>query len=232
MTGACCCGMLTNPGVAERSYLWIMENRMEANYAIPNGCTYAQDKISVDYFDAIPALLPLTFCQKVIQCRSDGDTPSVEWFDDSTLVCFMPCPSCRAIGSCCCPICCKSGEALFVVPYEIFPVPCCCCSNRTSSCGCPCASTCSSLQLVCCLFNPAGVILTVMSFGIWASCCLACGEGIGAMDGNCLGCCGATTGSPKFKIDFLPGGLKDPQTAKEAACKINAVTGVYFKPAN
>jgi len=48
------------------------------------------------------------------------------------------------------------------------------------------------------------------------------------MEGNCFGCCGATTGSPKFKIDFLPGGLKDVATAKETAAKINAVTGVYF----
>jgi hypothetical protein len=36
------------------------------------------------------------------------------------------------------------------------------------------------------------------------------------------------TGAPKMKIPLLTGGLKDPQTAKEVACKINAATREYF----
>jgi len=31
-----------------------------------------------------------------------------------------------------------------------------------------------------------------------------------------------------MKLQFLPGGLKDEQTAKETACKINAALKQYF----
>jgi len=34
--GQCCCGMITNPQVSGRSYIWVMENRLETNMA--TGC--------------------------------------------------------------------------------------------------------------------------------------------------------------------------------------------------
>ena len=34
--GKCCCGMITNPQVSGRSYIWVMENRLETNIA--TGC--------------------------------------------------------------------------------------------------------------------------------------------------------------------------------------------------
>ena len=98
-TGACCCGMFTNQAVAERSYIWIMENRMEVNNAQPVGMSKAEDSVSVQYYDTIPVLMPLTFCQKTLQCRADSDAPQTEWFDDSTLCCFIPCPSFRVCGA-------------------------------------------------------------------------------------------------------------------------------------
>jgi hypothetical protein len=208
-----CCFCCTNKSVAGRSYIWVMENQLQTNFAVAGGkwccclggcgCGKAGDNVHVQYYDDIDALMPLTCCQKTCQCRSDDVEPTAEWFDDSCLICSCSCPSCRQCWANCCPCFCTLGEAIFIVPYESMPCPCCCCSNRVSSCGCPfCAE-----------------------IGQYAP---FCGEMCACWEGNCCGCCGAMTGAPKMKIPLLPGGLKDQQTAKEAACKINAATREYF----
>jgi hypothetical protein len=71
--------------------------------------------------------------------------------------------------------------------------------------------------------------LSILTFGVYAifitSCCII---PCAALDGNCFGCCGQTTGAPKHKTLWLEGGLKDEITAKETASKVNAVIKEYF----
>jgi hypothetical protein len=136
-----CCFCCTNKSVAGRSYIWVMENQLQTNLAVSLGACgrgKAGDNVHVQYYDDIDALMPLTSCQKMCQCRSDDVEPTAEWFDESSLICCCSCPSCSSCWfGICCPCWCASGEAIFIVPYESMPCPCCCCSNRTSSCGCP-----------------------------------------------------------------------------------------------
>lgn len=208
-------------------------------------CGPAQDSIEVKYWDEPSlGLLPMTWCQRCIGCRTEEVRPSIEWFNDGCLCCFMPCPSIRQCIAQCCPGCCSAGEALFQVPYENFPCPCCCCSNRVSTCGCPLASEFSSCCAYCSfqpscgscfgvpLCNPMAVLTAVLSAltmggyaALIASCCII---PCAALDGNCCGCCGQPTGAPKQKTLWLKGGIKDEQSAKEMASKINAVIGEYF----
>ena len=61
--------------------------------------------------------------------------------------------------------------------------------------------------------------------GITACCIIPCA----AFEGNMCGCCGQPTGAPKHRSLWLKGGLKDEQTGKEMAAKVNAVITEYFK---
>jgi len=246
--GQCCCGMITNPQVSGRSYIWVMENRLETNMATGCHpmCGPAEDAVEVKYWDEPSlGLLPMSCVQKCLSCRADDPRPAIEWFNDGCLCCCIPCMSTRQCIACCCPGCCSGGEALYQVPYEQFPCPCCCCSNRVSGCGCPLAAECSQ-AIACCSFtpifgwccgipvcNPCFLVTAVLSgitqggylAGLMACCIIPCA----ALDGNMFGCCGQPTGAPKQKSLWLKGGLKDEQTGKEMAAKVNAVITEYFK---
>lgn len=174
----------------------------------------------------IPDLMPAA-CS-ALKCQTESTQPSVEWFDDSTLCCFTSCMSCRACVANCAPCCCSQGETLYIVPYEDMPFPCCCFSNRVSTCGFPCAGTIGSCCLCLCRDNPVGWCCSAVTCGLSFCGVTCCAEMCAACDGNCCECCGQPTGAPKMKLQFLPGGLKDEQTAKETACKINAALKQYF----
>merc|ERR1712159_499811 len=231
------CFCCENKSVTGRSYIWVMENRLEMNLAVVGGAFCccgceeclgpARDNIHVRYWDDIDDLMPNPCA--CLKCQSALDEqPSVEWVDDSTLCCCMKCMSLRALVANCAPCVCSSGETLYIVPYETMPCPCCCCSNRVSQIGIPCASQMGSCILCCTAVNPICWMAHVFTGGFTACCMVCTAELCSSMEGNCCECCGPTTGAPKMKLQFLPGGLKDEQTAKETACKINQATKEYF----
>jgi len=103
----------------ERSYLYVRENSLETNLATTCICCgdWTDDTTRVLYYDRAP------FTPSTIRC------------------CLVPCPCCGKTDPklevsetgcwCCCQriVCC---DRVVVMPYETFPFPCCCCSNRTA----------------------------------------------------------------------------------------------------
>lgn len=115
----------------ERSYLYLRENSMESNVVIAPCCGYCTDLdfIDVTYFDRPPFAKqcrtgPCPFCCCLFTC----DQPKVELVDNSCL-CFF-----QQVDPCCC------GKQVVLMPFETFPIPCCCCVNRVgwcdNCCGC------------------------------------------------------------------------------------------------
>lgn len=108
----------------ERSYLYLRENSLESNVVFDCccGCQLLPDMVKVEYFDrppynksCKPGPFPCCFL-----CHSSE--PSFEFVEPGCMLC------CMKVN----PLC--QDEKLVLMPFEKFPVPFCCCSNRTTAC--------------------------------------------------------------------------------------------------
>lgn len=108
----------------ERSYLYLRENSLESNTSVKCCCGLASsyDHINVNYFDRSPyseECHPAPFpCCFLFTCEQ----PKIEIVDNSMLCCFAK------VDPCCC------GKQVVIMPFENFPIPCCCCKNRVGCC--------------------------------------------------------------------------------------------------
>jgi len=118
--GYCCCGCKSFD--RERSYLYVRENSLETNVALKCICcgdnnAWKTENVQVLYFDKAPFKPAAPKCCFVIP-----------------LVCCKTAPK-LDVSECGCWICCQRiviCEAVVIMPFEQFPFPCCCCSNRNS----------------------------------------------------------------------------------------------------
>jgi hypothetical protein len=101
----------------ERSYLYLRENSLESNEAITCcfGLCYGMDFINVTYFDRPPyektcKPSPFPCC-----CLCNSAQPRLDVLNRGCIVCCIPI---------------KRGKSAIVMPFERFPAPCCCCTNR------------------------------------------------------------------------------------------------------
>lgn len=107
----------------ERSYLYLRENSLESNvtFNFCGGCCITPDWINVTYFDSRPyarriKIAPYPFC---FICYSEQ--PKLEIFEPGCMMC------CTRVNIC-------GHQEMILMPFEYFPVPCCCFSNRITPC--------------------------------------------------------------------------------------------------
>ncbi len=107
----------------ERSYLFLRENSLESNVVFNAccGCCTFPDFVTVNYFDRAPyaescKMAPIPFC-----CFCTTEQPKLEIIEPGCMIC------CVKVNLC-------GDTQVILMPFENFPFPCCCCSNRVNAC--------------------------------------------------------------------------------------------------
>eukprot|EP01031_Cornospumella_fuschlensis_P037253 gene37253-45223_t len=119
MLACSCCAVFD----LQRSYLYLRENSLESNVSIAPCCGSCEvpDIVSVHYFDRPPysetcKCAPVPFC-----CLPHCAQPKLEVIKPGCLVCCIPVNLC-------------GDSQVVLMPFETFPFPCCCCTNRVGAC--------------------------------------------------------------------------------------------------
>lgn len=106
----------------ERSYLYLRENSLEYNvsFNVFCGCCLSPDFTYVQYFDRAPYAEECTMGPPPFCCCS-VNTPKLEVIEPGCMICF------QRVNLC-------GDQQMILMPFESMPVPCCCLSNRVTTC--------------------------------------------------------------------------------------------------
>lgn len=103
----------------QRSYLYLRENSLETNetYSCCCGVCYDLDVTNVTYFDRAPFRKTCKPSPFPCCCLFNSGQPKLEVISKGCTIC-------------CIPISC--GKTAIVMPFEKYPFPLCCCTNRVT----------------------------------------------------------------------------------------------------